>query len=330
MATTQGSTTSSSQMVRLLSALYSLGVKVRNILYDTGIFKTYRTPPVVVSVGNIEVGGTGKTPLTIALAGQLKSLGHSVAIVTRGYKGRLKGTVLVHKEHQAADVGDEALLMALTAGVPVIKSPDRVAGALFAHSRLGARIVVMDDGFQHRRIHRDLDIVLIAGDIHADALLPLGRLREPASSLRRADIIIRTKDSSCGKSSAELVAQCFVDIHGNTVGLSSLKGKKVLAVCGIARPQNFFSALEGLGAVVEKLALPDHHHYTSRDMQNIAHRATKTWKIITTEKDMVKLRAHTLDKHWLALQVKMHVPEMEKIIQEIETIETNRRISRQG
>jgi tetraacyldisaccharide 4'-kinase len=108
-------------MVRLLSALYSLGIRVRNSLYDLGIFRSHHTPPVVISVGNIEVGGTGKTPFTLAMARRLKEQGHHVAILTRGYKGRMAGTLLVHPESRYEDVGDEALLMARTAGVPVIK-----------------------------------------------------------------------------------------------------------------------------------------------------------------------------------------------------------------
>lgn len=326
MDTTHGSIISSSQTIKCLSSLYGLAVRLRNILYDIGLLKIHHTPPVVISVGNIEAGGTGKTPFTIALAGRLKSAGYHVAILTRGYKGRLKGTVLVRPDHRAQDVGDEALLMALTSGVPVIKSPDRVAGALFAYHMLGTRIVIMDDGFQHRRIHRDLDIVLVAEDVHTDTLLPLGRLREPATSLERADIIVRTKGSSSSEPSAELVPDCFVDAEGNINQLSDIQGKKILAVCGIARPENFFSVLKSLGAVVEEYALPDHHNYTIGDIRLITYRGAGAWKIITTEKDMVKFREHSPDKHWLALRVTMHVPEMERIIQQVETIEKRRRI----
>ena len=330
MATTHGSITSSSQMVRLLSALYSLGIRVRNNLYDLGIIRTHHTPPVVISVGNIEVGGTGKTPFTIALAKRLKERGYTTAILTRGYKGRRAGTLLVHPEDRVEDVGDEALLMARTAGVPVIKSPNRVNGAMYAHNELDAQIVIMDDGFQHRRIYRDLDIVLVGRDVHTDAPLPLGRLREPASSLKRAHLIIRTKGTATTGLRAELVPQRLVDSRGNTCELSVLTGKSVLAVCGIAVPQPFFSTLERLGAQVETLVFTDHHLYTHRDILKIRDLASQKDLIVTTEKDLVRLRIEALDERWLALQVEMIVPEMNTIVEEIEKIVKTRRIPRQG
>ncbi|HPJ92889.1 MAG TPA: tetraacyldisaccharide 4'-kinase [Deltaproteobacteria bacterium] len=317
-------------MVRLLSALYSLAIRTRNGLYDLGILRTYHTPPVVISVGNIEVGGTGKTPFTIALAGKLKENGHHVAILTRGYKGKMAGPLLVHTNSRVEDVGDEALLMARTAGVPVIKSPDRVKGAVFAHNELGARIVIMDDGFQHRRIYRDLDIVLVARDVHTDAPLPLGLLREPASSLKRAHLIVRTKGSTGTGLTAELAAQRLVDSRGTTYELETLRDKAVLAICGIASPGPFFSTLEDLGAKVETLSFPDHHRYSDRDISKIQDRAANKDLIVTTEKDLVRLRPEALDERWRALQVEMIVPEMNTIVEEIETVVKNRRVSRQG
>ncbi len=331
MDTTHDSITSSSQMVRLLSALYGFCIRGRNSLYDLGVFRSHHTPPVVVSVGNIEVGGTGKTPFTIALAKTLKERGHQIAILTRGYKGKKPGPLLVHPESRVEDVGDEALLMARTAGVPVIKSPNRVNGAWYAYSEFGAPIVIMDDGFQHRRIYRDLDIVLVARDVLADALLPLGSLREPASSLKRADLIIHTKGNATNKGlRAELVPQRLVDSRGKSCELSSLTGKTVLAVCGIARPQPFFSALERLGARVETMTFTDHHRYTDRDILKIRGRASSKDLIVTTEKDLVRLCPEALDERWRALQVEMIVPEMNTIVKEIETIAQNRRVSRQG
>jgi tetraacyldisaccharide 4'-kinase len=317
-------------MLRLLSFLYSFVIRVRNRLYDLGVFRSHHTPPVVISVGNIEVGGTGKTPFTIALARKLKEQGFHVAILTRGYKGRLAGTLLVHPESRYEDVGDEALLMARTAGVPVIKSPNRVNGAWYAYSELGAKIVIMDDGFQHRRIYRDLDIVLVAGDVHKDVPLPLGRLREPASSLKRAHLIIQTKGSATTGLTAELVPKRLVDTLGNTYELTALGGRAVLAVCGIARPQPFFSTLEGLGARVSTVIFTDHHRYTDKDISKIRDLASQKDLIVTTEKDLVRLRPEVLDDRWRALQVEMIVPEMNTIVEEIETIAKNRRIPRQG
>lgn len=317
-------------MLRLLSFLYSFVIRVRNILYDLGVFKTHQTSCIVVSIGNIEAGGTGKTPFTIALSRELKKRGHSTAIVTRGYRGRTEGTVLVQEDDRFEDVGDEALLMAGTSGVPVIKSPDRVAGAQFAHMKLHAQIVILDDGFQHRRIYRDLDIVLVSQDVYTDKPLPLGRLREPVSSLKRARFIIHTKGPAKNGMNAELEPRGLTDLKGNTHDLSLLRGKKALAVCGIARPEHFLSTLENLGAMVKILSFRDHHHYTKKDLGRILCMASNMDMIITTEKDMVKLKTFALDDRWMALHVEMNVPRMEIITKEIETIVKNRRIPRQG
>ncbi len=322
---------SSSQMLRLLSILYSCVIQARNLLYDLGLFRTYHTSPIVISIGNIEAGGTGKTPFTMKLAEELKERGYATAILTRGYKGRLSGTLLVRSDHKVKDVGDETLLMARTSTVPVVKSPDRVAGARFAHEQLGTQIVVMDDGFQHRRIYRDLDIVLVAGDVFHDAPLPLGHLREPASSLKRADFIVYTKNAVHPQALiAQLIPSSLADPRGNRYDLETLSGKKVLAVCGIAKPQPFFSLLEQLGAHVEKLSFRDHHHYSDRDLDAIKKAALDNDIIVTTQKDMVKLDPALLDGKWHALEVTMHFPQIDTIIREIEHIAENRRIPRQG
>ncbi|HHO75752.1 MAG TPA: tetraacyldisaccharide 4'-kinase [Deltaproteobacteria bacterium] len=318
-------------MLRFLSVLYCSIIQLRNLLYDTGVFRTYHTGPLVISVGNIEAGGTGKTPFTMTLAKKIKERGYTVAILTRGYKGRLRGTHLVRPEHQVADVGDETLLMARTSGMPVVKSPDRVAGAHFAHTELGAQIVVLDDGFQHRRIYRDLDIVLIARNVQTDNLLPLGSLREPVSSLKRAALIVYTKGAPEAQGlSAKLVPVGLADTRGKQYGLEVLKDKRVLAVCAIGKPEPFFSILEQLGACVEPLVFRDHHLYTLKDIQMIRQRSLQKDLIITTQKDMVKLDSDLLDNRWLELQVIMQVPQIDTIIREIETIAENRRIPRQG
>ncbi len=324
------STTSSSIIRKVLSGLYGLVIGVRNLFYDTGLKPAHETGVPVVSIGNIEVGGTGKTPFTIALSRELSSRGLRPVIVTRGYKGRLKGVVQVRPDHDFRDVGDEALLMARVAGVPVVKSPDRVRGALFAHRALGAGIVLLDDGFQHRRIKRDLDIVLVSGDITAEPLLPLGRLREPFQSLKRADIVVYTKGSEGAGIRAELVPACLADASGKVTGLSILTGKKVLAVSGIAHPQHFVSTLERLGASVHHISFPDHHAFTGRDMKTITARAYDSDLIVTTEKDMVRLNPSQLDSRWFALRVEMHIEGIETIAREIEKIVEKSGIPRQG
>jgi tetraacyldisaccharide 4'-kinase len=317
-------------MRKALSRLYGSVVSARNLCYETGVFTVHRTGIPVVSIGNIEAGGTGKTPMTIALARELSSRGLKPAIVTRGYRGRLKGVVLVRPGHQAGEVGDEALLMARVSGVPVIKAPDRVRGALLSRDELFSDLVLLDDGFQHRRIHRDLDIVLVAGDVHADSLLPLGGLREPAGSLGRADLVVHTKGARSSEMSAELVPCSLVGPSGVEEDLSGLRGGHVLAVSGIARPGHFIEMLQDLGARVDALAFPDHHGFTRRDMETISTRAQGKDLIVTTEKDLVRLDPSQLNGAWRALRVEMCVSGMGRIIREIEDIVRKSGFSRQG
>lgn len=317
-------------MRKALSHLYGLAVGARGFLYDTGIFAAHRTGIPVVSIGNIEAGGTGKTPMTIALARELAARGLKPAIVTRGYRGRLRGPVRVRAGHRPEDVGDEALLMARISGTDVIKSPDRVRGALFARSELGADLVLLDDGFQHRRIHRDLDIVLVSGDVRTGALLPAGSLREPADALKRADIVIHTKGAGGGGITAELVPCSLIDPSGSREDLSVLQGRSVLAVCGIARPAHFSEMMGGFGARVETMAFPDHHRFSPRDMEAIGEKARGKDLIVTTEKDMVRLDPRLIDGRWRALRVEMRVSAMDAIVREIEGIVKGGSISRQG
>ncbi|MGC9325977.1 MAG: tetraacyldisaccharide 4'-kinase [Desulfomonilia bacterium] len=332
-ATTQSSILSSSPMRKALSHIYGLVITVRNILYDARILRTLRTPPVVISIGNIEVGGTGKTPFAMALAEKLKQRGYRCAIITRGYRGRLTGPLLVTARHLNKDVGDEALLMARMSGVPVVKSPDRVAGAQFASRELGCDIVILDDGFQHRRIHRDLDIVLVSRDIEKGDLLPLGHLREPPSCLKRANYVISTKENSTYPLQAHFELDCLVDLSGTTQNLSVLSGKKLLAFCGIARPGNFLSELKGLGAQVTSMVYADHHTYSSADIERILEEAKDSDLIVTTEKDMVKIDPHLVSgvrDSFFAVRIGIRMDSMGILLKEIEDIVQDRRISRQG
>jgi tetraacyldisaccharide 4'-kinase len=323
----------SSEILNGLALIYGALVKTRNALYDAGVLKAYRAPLLVVSVGNIEAGGTGKTPFTMALADELFHRGRHVAIVTRGYKGRLAGPIIVTPQHQTEDAGDEALLMARLMKVPVIKSPDRLKGALFAYVHLGTEIIILDDGFQHRRLHRDMDIVLVGRDITRERLLPAGHLREPASSLSRADIIIAFKGADHDGLKAELKPSELVDPHGKTSDLRLLTGKRILAFCAIGRPDHFFAMLEGLGAVVERLAYRDHHSYTATDVKEIMDRAAGRDLILTTEKDLVKI-----DTAWFtaesdrvyAVRVGIDMPGLAGITDEIERKADNCRFPGQG
>ncbi len=305
----------------MIETLYATAVSFRNFLFDKGILKSYLVPPLVVSIGNIEAGGTGKTPFAMMLASALKELGHDVAIVTRGYRGRLKGPVAVSGIHDYRDVGDEPLLMAKITGLPVVKSPDRCKGALFAYRKFGAQIIILDDGFQHRRISRDLNICLISGPLDKEKLLPMGKLREPVSALKRADFIINT-----GKETG-IVIDGIIDNKGN---LSEIRNvKRLFAFCGIANPERFFDTLRPVCSEIKKMVFMDHHKYNVFDIRKIRKAASDSDMIITTEKDHVRLRPEWLDEKFHALRVSMKADTIKPIIGEIERLARDRRISRQ-
>ncbi len=322
-------TSYSLKVLRILSLIYGLVVYLRNLFYDTGVLKSHQAPCLVVSVGNIEAGGTGKTPFSLALAEELKSRGYKVAIVTRGYKGKEKGVLRVDGSCDVRGVGDEALFMAKSSSVPVVKAVDRLKGALYATRKLGVDMVILDDGFQHRRLSRDMDIVLVSRDLRKEHLLPWGNLREHASQLKRAHMVVYTKGSGGkGKVHASLCPQCLVASNGKEHACELLQGKSILAFCGIARPEDFFELLEGLGAHVEPMVFRDHHLFSKQDIERIKRRARHHDLVVTTEKDMVRFYSDMPGDNWYSLRVRMKVDGMDIIVQEIEKIAGKGRIPR--
>jgi tetraacyldisaccharide 4'-kinase len=298
----------------LLSVLYRWAVQARILSYNIRLLKPKRLPCPVISVGNITVGGTGKTPLVMALAKELMDRGIPIAILSRGYKGKKTSGPLVSDGQIVSlspeESGDEPFLMAKSLkGVPIIVGKDRFRNGQIAFQRFGIRGLLLDDGYQHLQLHRDLNILLIDsqvgfGDRH---LLPRGILREPLSNLRRADLYLLTKvehPEECKPLEKELrdlhpSIPIFhshyepLDLIGPEAqreGLHSLKGKKALVFSGIAHPKYFSSLLKKCGTeIVKEVIFPDHHLYTTKDLNFIQKEVDKTDLIVTTEKDMVKL-----------------------------------------
>ena len=309
-----------------LSWLYGASVWLRNRLYALGLFKVLTLPCRVISVGNIVVGGTGKTPAVIALAKHLKKEKVRVAILLRGYKrqSREKVTIVSDGERVCASLkesGDEAYMMAKhLSGIPIIVSRQRYQAGQVALKRFGVDVLLLDDGFQHRQLARDVDILTLStkhpfGD--PQRLLPAGTLREPPIALRRADIILLTHTdiTHISPSAKEVVkalapnALVLESIHQpmhvyplvpkgekkevdfrSTVKV--LEGKRILAVCGIGQPETFVATLMRCSPKgVELLAYPDHHDYTEADMRQIstAFQAAAADLIVTTQKDEQKL-----------------------------------------
>ena len=265
----------------LLSMPYVLIVRLRNFLYDHGILRSYRADVPVVCVGNISCGGTGKTPTVIALVRMLQATGHRPAILTRGYKG---------SDELPAD---EVLIFARALpDVPVIVGADRVASAKRATRDHNIDVLVMDDGFGHRRLARDLDIVLLSEPSENVCLLPRGLYREPVSSLSRAGIILHTYDSHCAlRRPTQLVSP------SGTMQLSELQNRKVFAFCGLGNPVSFENTLSEAGAeLAARKWFPDHYRYRRSDLDELAQLAddVECSLAVTTMKDFVKIQHDSL------------------------------------
>jgi tetraacyldisaccharide 4'-kinase len=282
--------------VNPLSALYGAAVRTRNELYDRGTLTLSQLQGPVVSVGNLTVGGSGKTPFLILLGQLLKQHGVLFDVLSRGYRRKTKGLVLVDPHGTAAEFGDEPVLIARQLGVPVIVGEDRFAAGRMAEEKFGPRLHLLDDGFQHRRLARDFDIVLVTSSDPGDSLLPAGRLREPLSSLRRADAVVLTNNMT--SDGLGLGPQPVWRITRGV--LAPHTEEPCLAFCGIARPQTFIEQLRTAGIVLAGTrSFHDHHRYSSDDIHQLLrlrkqHGATT---FLTTEKDAINL-----DRHLDALQ----------------------------
>ncbi|MCA9131082.1 MAG: tetraacyldisaccharide 4'-kinase [Planctomycetales bacterium] len=307
-------------LLRCLSLPYALAMVVRNKLYEFGIKRSYRSPLIVVSVGNLSVGGTGKSPAVAWLAKWFRRQGIRVAILSRGYGALDSGQ------------NDEALELELQLpDVPHLQHVDRVASAIVAEAELDMQVLILDDGFQHRRIQRDLDIVLLdATDARAIRwCLPGGVLREPMGSLARAGVVMLTRCDQIDSADLEdqlgqirrLAADAIL-VHARHRPCSllcypnqqkpvdELRGLRVLAFCAIGNPGSFFATLRQLGAeILETRVWPDHHGFDATDVQalhNWVAENSQAQVIVCTVKDWVKLEVSRLgDVELWALAVEM-------------------------
>ena len=300
--------------LHLLSLPYGVGVRLRTLLFGLGLLRSKRLPCPVISVGNLTAGGTGKTPLVMWIAKVLAEKGVPVAILTRGYKRKKASGPLLSDGKSVflsqEESGDEPYLMAqLLRQIPIFVGKDRFRNGQLALAKFGVRAVVLDDGFQHLPLHRDLDIVLIDasisfGDGH---LLPRGILREPLSHLRRAHLFLLTKvedPEACRPLETELhrvhPAPIFhshfepvglVRPRGEVDDLRVLQGRRMIALSGVGNPGYFASQLNKIGLrVIREIIYPDHHVYTAKDVASLAGHLKEADGIVTTEKDMVKLK----------------------------------------
>ena len=304
-------------MKQMLSRLFGLGVRLRNRAYDREWMTVTRISVPVISVGNISVGGTGKTPVVEFLARHFLDMKKKTAVVTRGYKRETKGQLVISDGAgnvvSVRDGGDEPVQMALKfPSLIVVADTRRVEGCNAAVERLGAEIILLDDGFQHRACARDLDIVLLDAQVglQGQELLPAGRLREPPEHLARADLILLTRCEDTGRaknlatlvsrhSDAPVILTRFRPVlvrdarTGEDVPSVALTGRPVVAFCGIGNPASFRTTLESLAVETELLVeFADHHPYTTSDIDRLLQRLEKAESatLITTEKDITRLR----------------------------------------
>lgn len=305
-------------LLTLMALLYGTGVKARLTLYKLGILKPKVLPCMIISIGNITTGGTGKTPMTMHIARRLVKEGSKVVVLSRGYKGTHKGIGIVSDGAEVLmtpqEAGDEPFLMAekLKApgmeGVPIIVGPDRYEAGLMAIEKFSPDVILLDDGFQHIALARDKNIVLIDAktELQSERLLPRGTLREPIRTLNRARIImIKDKKAKVIDPFIKMIDKPVVAFSYSPTGLkgledndemelSELKGKKVFIFSGLASPASFEQTVLSTGAkVVGTRNFPDHYNFTRSDIDEIrglAATADIADIIITTEKDAARLK----------------------------------------
>jgi tetraacyldisaccharide 4'-kinase len=297
------------------TGLYGAATALRNTLFDRGVLPSRRLERPVVSVGNLSVGGSGKTPFVIALGELLKARGIRFDVLSRGYGRMTRGVLIVETDGNAADFGDEPLLIARRLGVPVIVGESRYEAGRVAELKFQPQLHILDDGFQHRSLARDFDIVLTTESDFDDRLLPSGRLREPLSSLRRADAIVLPRDLSAQEmviKSSALQGKLIWQMNRQIVVPTALVAPIVF--CGIARPQQFFAQVRAAGiAPAAEIEFRDHHAYDRSDIARLlAMRGNLgAGGFLTTEKDAVNLGSLQADlkpSAVAALSLTLHHP----------------------
>jgi tetraacyldisaccharide 4'-kinase len=271
-----------------LTGLYGLATAAHNALFDHGVLRAKRLRRPVISVGNLSTGGSGKTPFVIALGGWLKERDIRFDVLSRGYRRKTRGVLVVDPEGRPSDFGDEPLLLTRQLNVPVIVGESRYQAGLAAERQFQSQLHIVDDGFQHRSLHRDFDIVILLPDDESDRLLPAGRLREPMSSLRRADALVLPPGVSLNNHG--LREKPVWRMHREIL-LPELP-RFPIVFCGIARPGQFFAQIRAAGITpAAEVAYRDHHAYAPSDIQKLsAMRSDRgAGGFVTTEKDAVNL-----------------------------------------
>ncbi|MDX1513740.1 MAG: tetraacyldisaccharide 4'-kinase [Gammaproteobacteria bacterium] len=285
-------------MLAPLGWLTALGALVRRRLYLLRVLPSKRLAVPVLVIGNLTVGGTGKTPLTILIANRLKQRGYRPGIVCSGYKGRASAwPQQVRPDSDPIMVGDESVLLARRTGCPVAASPRRAAAADALTSHVDCNVVLSDDGLQHLALARDIEIAVLDGvrRLGNGRCLPAGPLREPRGRLADVDFVVVNGDAGTGEIPMRMELGDPVNIvtPGARRPLSAFKGPPVHAVCGVGHPERFFQQLEKAGLEIIRHPFPDHHEFTAGDIG-----FDDGQPVLMTEKDAVKCVRFAAEEHW--------------------------------
>lgn len=327
------------------SLLYGAGLWAYLLVYRIGLRKRYRLGVPVISVGNLTFGGTGKTPAVQTLCRMLIEQGKRVVVLSRGHGGSARGALVASDGEtvfsNSAEAGDEPILLARTLpSVPVVVGKDRRGSGRLAIKRFSPDVIVLDDGLQYWQLHRDLDIVVLDArkPFGSGFLMPMGDLREPASGLRRAGIVLLSNAGSLSGAEYQALAsrisrlapraglfRCarepvsFTNVEsGESRDIGWVKGRRIVAFCGIGRPVSFIDMLEGLGASVEaSVVFPDHYRLTKLDITRIIDEANARGAeaIVTTEKDIARLGDGIAIANLHALVIRLEIEDSTRFAQ---------------
>lgn len=304
-----------------ITAVYCFLVFTRRFFYYTGIFKKYKLPVPVIVIGNISVGGTGKTPLLIALCELLKQQGHRPGIVSRGYGGEFVGEHFVTKHDVASYIGDEPYLISQRTKCPLAVGRNRVSAAKLLLANSDCSIILSDDGLQHYRLERDIEIAIvdISRQFGNGFCLPSGPLREPVSRLKNVDIVVdHCSENLAGREDSFLL--CFADVINikteKTQNIEYFKDRPVHAVAGIGHPSRFFNQLKKNHIAVIEHAYPDHYKFKNSDLEFV-----DGYNVLMTEKDAVKCQSFSNDNLWyVSVNAKLSEHLHQHFLSEVHTV----------
>jgi tetraacyldisaccharide 4'-kinase len=306
--------------------------RIKNYLYDKDLLPVTSARSFVISIGNITWGGTGKTPLTAAIAAHFISKRYRVAIISRGFSRKSKGLRLIsdgkkRMEHDWRQTGEEPLWLALQVPEAIVIVSESRKHSLSFLTRYDPDVILMDDGFQHRKVFRNLDVVMLdsSENLLKQKVLPFGKLREPIDSLKRADVLVLAQAKESNAKTAKWINEniSVPVFHANYQALNpeAFGGRKVAAFCGIGAPRHFFRLIEESGAMLFwRRKFPDHHYYSSEDLHSIESEAIVSGAelLLTTEKDAVKIRDFPFRIPLVIVQAELKVEEEDDLFTLIE------------